>query len=66
MANTSADPKAAGLKLIRAHRDNIDKQIELRDRAIRGIHADGHASLREIADAAGVSHQTVANIIDRQ
>lgn len=33
-----------------------------RDELIRAMHEEG-ASLRTIAEAAGVSHQTVANIV---
>ena len=58
--------KHAALEQVRTHRDNIDHETDLRDRAIKNVHDSGLASLREIADAAGVSHQTIANIINRQ
>ena len=56
--------REAALNLIRSHRDLIDKKLKLRDRAIRSVHDDGLVSVGDIAEAAGVSDQTVANIID--
>jgi IS30 family transposase len=64
MPKTSTD-KDAALRLIKAHAGRITVELDKRDRVIRGVHADGIASLREIAAAAGVSHQTIQNIIDR-
>lgn len=43
----------------------LEKAVAERDRVIVKRHAEG-ASLRTIADEAGVSHQTVVNIIRRQ
>lgn len=45
--------------------ENADWAQRKRDRLIVTRHAEG-ASLRTIADEAGVSHQTIVNIVRRQ
>ena len=46
------------------HRDKVDAAIRRRDAAIRQAH-DAGMSLRQIADAVGVSHMTVSAIVKR-
>ena len=45
-----------------AARYSLDAEVDHRDALIRSAHADGY-SLRKIAALAGVSHQTVANVV---
>ena len=52
------------LKLVRYSTENADVALSKRDAAIREAHRAG-LSLREIADASGISHMTVKRIIER-
>ena len=52
------------LKLVRYASKNAHVATSKRDAAIREAHRAG-ASLRELADASGVSHMTVKRIIER-
>lgn len=52
------------LKLVRYASENADVASSKRDAAIREAHRVG-ASLREIADASGISHMTVKRIVER-
>lgn len=52
------------LDKIRELRDNVAIATDEYRRAIVEAHADGY-SLREIAAAVGVTHQTIANMITR-
>jgi len=52
------------LKLVRYAADNANVATSKRDAAIREAHRAG-SSLREIANATGISHMTVKRIIDR-
>lgn len=52
------------LKLVRYAAENADVATSKRDAAIREAHRFG-ASLRELAEASGVSHMTVKRIIER-
>jgi hypothetical protein len=56
---------SVALRSVRGHAKRLRDAQEARDRAIRAAHRAG-GSLRVIADAAGVAHQTVQNIIDRE
>ena len=60
-------PEAARrlLQLVRYGAHNTDRAVASRDAAIREAHRAG-ASLRDIADVAGMSHMTVKRIIERQ
>lgn len=58
---TEAD---VALRSITGHTRRIAAATEARDRAIRAARDQG-VSLRVIAEAAGVTHQTVQNILDR-
>lgn len=53
------------LKLVRYASKNADVAATKRDAAIREAHRAG-ASLRELADASGISHMTVKRIVDRE
>lgn len=53
------------LQLVRHGADKADRAVASRDAAIREAHRAG-ASLRDIAEVAGVSHMTVKRIIERQ
>jgi DNA-binding NarL/FixJ family response regulator len=53
------------LQLVRYGAQNTDRAVAARDAAIREAHRAG-ASLREIAEAAGVSHMTVKRIVERR
>lgn len=44
---------------------NVTKAIGLRDTKIREAYESDKMSLREIADAVGVSHMTVSAIVKR-
>ncbi len=59
-------PEAARrlLRLVGHGARNAERAIASRDAAIREAHRAG-ASLRDIADAAGVSHMTVKRIVER-
>lgn len=63
----TSGPEAAQrlLQLVRYGAQNADRAISSRDAAIREAHRAG-ASLRDIAEVAGVSHMTVKRIIERQ
>lgn len=52
------------LKLVRYAAENVGVAASKRDAAIREAHRAG-SSLREIADASGISHMTVKRIIER-
>ena len=52
------------LKLVRYASKNAHVATSKRDAAIREAHRAG-ASLRELADASGVSHMTIKRIIER-
>ena len=45
-----------------AARYSLDAEVDHRDALIHSAHAEGY-SLRKIAALAGVSHQTVANVV---
>lgn len=63
----STGPEAARrlLQLVRHGAQNAGRAIRSRDAAIREAHRAG-ASLRDIAEVAGVSHMTVKRIIERR
>jgi hypothetical protein len=44
---------------------SVDHYLRARDRLIVELHAEHGRSLRAIADLAGMSHQAVANIMER-
>lgn len=52
------------LKLVRYASENAHVATTKRDAAIREAHRSG-ASLRELAEASGISHMTVKRIVDR-
>jgi len=52
------------LKLVRYAAENADVASSKRDAAIREAHRAG-SSLREIAEASGISHMTVKRIVER-
>lgn len=52
------------LKLVRYATENADVASSKRDAAIREAHRAG-SSLREIADASGISHMTVKRTVER-
>ena len=52
------------LKLVRYASKNAHVATSKRDAAIREAHRAG-ASLRELADASGVSHMTIKRIVER-
>lgn len=60
-------PEAAKrlLHLVRHGADKADRAVASRDAAIREAHRAG-ASLRDIAEVAGVSHMTVKRIVERR
>lgn len=66
MTTTSVtDSKRANLlKLVRYAAENADVASSKRDGAIREAHRAG-SSLRDIADASGISHMTVKRIVER-
>lgn len=53
------------LRSVKGHAKRIADATEARDRAIVAARTAG-VPLRTIAEAAGTTHQTVQNIIDRQ
>ena len=53
--------RASALRVVAA-RYSLDAEGDHRDALIRSAHAEGY-SLRKIAGLAGVSHQTVANVV---
>ena len=53
------------LRSIRGHAKRVAEATEARDRAIVAARAAG-VPLRTVAEAAGVTHQTVQNIVDRR
>lgn len=53
------------LKLVRYASENAHVASTKRDAAIREAHRAG-ASLRDLAEASGVSHMTVKRIIERE
>ena len=53
------------LRSIRGHAKRVAEATESRDRAIVAARAAG-VPLRTVAEAAGVTHQTVQNIVDRR
>lgn len=62
---TKTEPTQTNLlKLVRYAAENADVASSKRDAAIREAHRAG-SSLREIADASGISHMTVKRIIER-
>jgi DNA-binding NarL/FixJ family response regulator len=65
MTNITTDSKQTSLlKLVRYAADNADVANSKRDAAIREAHRAG-SSLRDIAEASGISHMTVKRIIER-
>ena len=60
---TTESTQANLLKLVRYAADHADVATSKRDAAIREAHRAG-CSLREIADACGISHMSVKRIID--
>jgi DNA invertase Pin-like site-specific DNA recombinase len=64
MTTTTESKQANLLKLVRYAADNADVATSKRDAAIREAHRAG-SSLREIADASGISHMTVKRILER-
>lgn len=52
------------LKLVRYAAENVDVASSKRDATIREAHRAG-SSLREIAEASGISHMTVKRIVER-
>lgn len=62
MAISEAD---VALKSVRGHAKRVAEATEARDRAMSAARAAG-VPLRAIAEAAGVTHQTVQNILDRR
>jgi transposase len=58
------DPKKSALRLARVAADKLAEAEHNRDNAIR-FAVDSGASLREVAEAVGVSHMTVKNIVSR-
>ena len=58
------DPKAVMLKSVRNHSRLVRERVEARNVAIRGARIEG-ASLREIAEAAQLTHTGIKRIIDR-
>ena len=62
---TKTEPTQTNLlKLVRYAAENADVASSKRDAAIREAHRAG-SSLREIADASGISHMTVKRVIER-
>ena len=62
---TKTEPTQTNLlKLVRYAAENADVASSKRDAAIREAHRAG-SSLREIADASGISHMTVKRIVER-
>ena len=53
-----------GQQLVRYAAENAHVATSKRDAAIREAHVAG-ASLRELADASGISHMTVKRIVER-
>jgi DNA-binding NarL/FixJ family response regulator len=53
------------LQLVSHGARNADRAVASRDAAIREAHRAG-ASLRDIAEVAGVSHMTVKRIVERE
>lgn len=65
MTTTKTDAKQTNLlKLVRYAADNADVANSKRDAAIREAHRSG-SSLRDIAEASGISHMTVKRIVER-
>lgn len=66
MATTTSteSTRANLLKLVRYAAEHAEVATSKRDAAIREAHRAG-SSLREIADACGISHMSVKRIIDR-
>jgi len=65
MAMTTTDSKQTNLlKLVRYAANNAEVARSKSDAAIREAHRSG-ASLRDIAEASGISHMTVKRIIQR-
>ena len=63
--STKTEPTQTNLlKLVRYAAENADVVSTKRDAAIREAHRAG-SSLREIADASGISHMTVKRIVER-
>lgn len=62
---TGPDAARRLLRLVRHGAQNADRAIVSRDAAVREAHRVG-ASLRDIAEAVGVSHMTVKCIVERQ
>lgn len=62
---TTTDSKQANLlKLVRYAAETADVASSKRDAAIREAHRAG-SSLRDIAEASGISHMTVKRIVER-
>ena len=59
------DTKRHTLRSLERHAEAFELARKQRDRMIVGAREEG-ASLRAIAAAAGVTHQTVANILERE
>ena len=63
--STKTEPTQTNLlKLVRYAAENADVASSKSDAAIREAHRAG-SSLREIADASGISHMTVKRIVER-
>ena len=59
------DEKEYALSSIRQHSKVIRERLEARDRMIR-FASDNGATLREIADAAELTHPGIKKILDRE
>lgn len=57
-----ADPKAVMLRSVHTRATKLSEHETAFHTAIYGAHIEG-ASLREIAEAAGLSHTQIANIV---
>ncbi len=62
---TGPDAAKRLLRLVQYGGQNADRAVASRDAAIREAQRAG-ASLRDIAEVAGVSHMTVKRIVERQ
>jgi transposase-like protein len=64
VTTTSATKHDNLLKLVRYASSNAHVAASKRDAAIREAHRAG-ASLRDLAEASGISHMTVKRIVER-
>jgi len=65
MTSTTTTKHENLLKLVRYASSNAHVAAGKRDAAIREAHREG-ASLRELAEASGISHMTVKRIVERE